>query len=340
MARRRPTCWPGTTAIAACCRGGRRPASARPLPGVALRDHAAADHREGGRALFRALRRALAARAGARRGAARGRAQAVGGARLLRARAKSARLRQGGGRAPWRTLPAERGRARDACRASAPTRRPRSRRLRSTRRAAPVDGNIERVVARLFAVEERTARSQGEHPRPRRKSGPGRARRRFRPGADGPRRHHLHAEEAGLRALSVDGCLRGAAARRPETFPVKAPKREGRLRRGAAFVVLRADGCVLVRSRPPKGLLGGMTEVPTTEWTHDFDERDALVGGAAARARATEMAPHSRRRHARVHAFSAGACGLCRERRRRHAGARRHALGRAGATLRAKRCRM
>src|SRR5450631_730300 len=60
------------------------------------------------------------------------------------------------------------------------------------------------------------------------------------------------------------------------TFPRRARKREGLLRRGAAFVALRADGCVLMRSRPPKGLLGGMTEVPTTEWTHAFDAGDAL----------------------------------------------------------------
>jgi A/G-specific adenine glycosylase len=64
----------------------------------------------------------------------------------------------------------------------------------------------------------------------------------------------------------------------PQSFPRKAPKREGKLRRGAAFVAVRADGCVLVRSRPPKGLLGGMTEVPTTEWAHDFDDKDALDG--------------------------------------------------------------
>jgi A/G-specific adenine glycosylase len=36
------------------------------------------------------------------------------------------------------------------------------------------------------------------------------------------------------------------------------------------------DGYLLVRTRPAKGLLGGMTEVPTTEWTADFDERDVL----------------------------------------------------------------
>jgi A/G-specific adenine glycosylase len=48
------------------------------------------------------------------------------------------------------------------------------------------------------------------------------------------------------------------------------------LRRGAAFVVLRDDGCVLVRTRPANGLLGGMTEVPTTDWTHGVDEQTAL----------------------------------------------------------------
>jgi A/G-specific adenine glycosylase len=61
-----------------------------------------------------------------------------------------------------------------------------------------------------------------------------------------------------------------------ETFPRRIPKREGALRRGAAFVARRADGYLLVRTRPAKGLLGGMTEVPTTEWSADFDERDAL----------------------------------------------------------------
>jgi A/G-specific adenine glycosylase len=59
----------------------------------------------------------------------------------------------------------------------------------------------------------------------------------------------------------------------PETFPRKRAKPQGKLRRGAAFVVLRADGAVLVRRRAEKGLLGGMVEVPTSEWTHDFEER-------------------------------------------------------------------
>jgi A/G-specific adenine glycosylase len=48
------------------------------------------------------------------------------------------------------------------------------------------------------------------------------------------------------------------------------------LRKGAAFVVLRRDGKLLVQTRPSRGLLGGMTEVPTTAWSHDFNMTNAM----------------------------------------------------------------
>src|SRR6195256_1488718 len=142
--------------------------------------------------------------------------------------------------------------------------------------AAAGDGNVERVVARLFTIEQ-------ELPA---------AKTRIRQLAEGL----VPAARAGdfaqaLMDLGATICtpkkpacalcpwMEHCAARvrgDPETFPLKAPKKEGRLRRGGAFVVTRADGFVLVRSRPPKGLLGGMTEVPTNEWSHDFDVRNAL----------------------------------------------------------------
>ncbi|MET1414026.1 A/G-specific adenine glycosylase [Roseibium sp. HPY-6] len=57
-----------------------------------------------------------------------------------------------------------------------------------------------------------------------------------------------------------------------ETLPRKAPKKEKPTRYGAAFVAVdRKTGAVLLRRRPPKGLLGGMTEVPGTEWSETFD---------------------------------------------------------------------
>lgn len=65
-----------------------------------------------------------------------------------------------------------------------------------------------------------------------------------------------------------DACAARAAGTQ-EAFPVKAAKAERPVRRGAAFVAVRPDGAVLVRKRPDKGLLGGMTEFPTSAWTTD-----------------------------------------------------------------------
>jgi A/G-specific adenine glycosylase len=144
------------------------------------------------------------------------------------------------------------------------------------RPVVPVDGNIERVVTRLFAIAEplpaskTTIRHLAQALTPQARAGDF-AQALMDLGASicSPQR-----PACALCPLN-DGC---EARRRgdPEIFPVKMPKREGKLRRGAAFFALRADGMVLVRSRPTKGLLGGMTEVPTTEWSADFDESAAL----------------------------------------------------------------
>jgi A/G-specific adenine glycosylase len=142
--------------------------------------------------------------------------------------------------------------------------------------AMPVDGNIERIVARLFAVEEPLPAAKPTIQRLAETLAPQR-----RPGDFAQALMDLGATICTPQRPVCALCPlndRCAARRRgdPEVFPVKAPKVKGKLRRGAAFFVLRADGAVLLRSRPANGLLGGMTELPTTEWTHDFQEDDAI----------------------------------------------------------------
>ncbi|MEE8352751.1 MAG: NUDIX domain-containing protein, partial [Rhodospirillales bacterium] len=61
------------------------------------------------------------------------------------------------------------------------------------------------------------------------------------------------------------GCLAektGAAG----AYPVKVPKKPRPVRHGMVFWAVRGDGAVLLRQRPEKGLLGGMMEIPSTEW--------------------------------------------------------------------------
>jgi A/G-specific adenine glycosylase len=56
-----------------------------------------------------------------------------------------------------------------------------------------------------------------------------------------------------------------------EQFPVKAAKATKPVRFGAVFVAENGDGAVLLRKRPERGLLGGMSEPPTTAWTARAD---------------------------------------------------------------------
>jgi A/G-specific adenine glycosylase len=142
--------------------------------------------------------------------------------------------------------------------------------------AMPVDGNIERVVARLYAIET---------PLPAAKPEIGNLARALTPACrSGDFAQAMMDLGATICTPKRPACAlcpwhEGCAARQrgdAESLPRRAPKREGALRRGAAFIARRADGYVLVRTRPARGLLGGMTEVPTTEWSAEFDERDSL----------------------------------------------------------------
>ena len=56
---------------------------------------------------------------------------------------------------------------------------------------------------------------------------------------------------------------------------MRATKVDRPRRFGAVFYARRADGCILVRTRPPKGLLGGMSEFPGAPWSADFDLKSA-----------------------------------------------------------------
>ena len=100
-------------------------------------------------------------------------------------------------------------------------------------RTMPVDGNIERVVSRLYAVEEPLPQAKpliGELAatllglsRRRREV----SRRRQRAGADGSRLLDLHAEEAGLRAVSAERGLRRPRARRSGSVSAQGAEEDG-----------------------------------------------------------------------------------------------------------------
>jgi A/G-specific adenine glycosylase len=142
-------------------------------------------------------------------------------------------------------------------------------------RTMPVDGNIERVVSRLYRVEELLPQAK---PRIQELAatllGPSRAGDSAQALMDlGSSICSPKKPACALCPLNDDCAARTRGDQ--ETFPRKAPKKSGMLRRGAAFIVTRGDE-LLVRTRPEKGLLGGMTEVPGSDWLAGEGGKSAL----------------------------------------------------------------
>jgi A/G-specific adenine glycosylase len=136
--------------------------------------------------------------------------------------------------------------------------------------AVPVDGNVERVASRLFAIEA---------PMPAAKPAIREAAARL--GADPAARARpgdfaqaIFDLGAGVCTPAAPGCavcpwLAACAARRlglQASLPRKAPKKDRPMRYGVHFWLTDDRRMVLLRTRPYQGLLGGMTELPGTPW--------------------------------------------------------------------------
>ncbi len=144
------------------------------------------------------------------------------------------------------------------------------------KRAVVVDANIERVVARLFAIATPLPRAKTE----------------IRAHMD-TITPDLHSGDFAQAMMDLgatictpktpscllcplaDGC-KAFAQSDAEAYPVKAPKADRPQRSGAVFLLQRADGKFLMRTRPPKGLLGGMAEFPGSPWSADYSIARAL----------------------------------------------------------------
>ncbi len=146
----------------------------------------------------------------------------------------------------------------------------------------PVDGNVERVAARIFAIDRplpaaraaiaAAARTLGHDPaaiaRPADFTqalfdlGATICTPRTPACALCPWRPHCAAQAAGIQA----------------TLPIKAPKAIRPIRYGAHFWLESSAGDVLLRRRPSTGLLGGMLELPGTAWRPEpWPRPDALT---------------------------------------------------------------
>jgi A/G-specific adenine glycosylase len=131
--------------------------------------------------------------------------------------------------------------------------------------AVVVDGNVERVISRLFAIgtplpaAKPLIRSHAAELTPAR-----------RPGDHAQAMMDLGATICTPRRPACGICpvrthCAAFARGRAEDLPVKAMKQARPHRHGFVFWI-EADDQVLLVTRPPKGLLGGMRALPTSAW--------------------------------------------------------------------------
>ncbi len=144
---------------------------------------------------------------------------------------------------------------------------------------AVVDGNVERVVSRLFRIMEpmpqgkETVRAHVSAMLPM-----------DRPGDFAQAMMDLGATLCSPRKPACSLCplqnaCRAASVGDAEAFPRKLAKRKKPARVGAAFVICNAKGEVFLEKRSDKGMLGGMAATPTTDWSV---RGDGAIGASAA----------------------------------------------------------
>ncbi len=152
-------------------------------------------------------------------------------------------------------------------------------------RVTPVDGNIERVVSRLWAIgSDGTQKGWREAKGVIAGHAQSLADALQKDGRAGDLAQALMDLGATVCTPRKPNCLicplaEFCAARAegsPERYPIKAEKKATPTRHGSAFVLVRGDDVLLVR-RPPSGLLGGMVMPPTSAWT-EAKADDALEG--------------------------------------------------------------
>jgi A/G-specific adenine glycosylase len=150
--------------------------------------------------------------------------------------------------------------------------------------AIPVDGNVERVTARLFAIDaplpggkpaiRAAAESLGVDPQAM-----------ARPSDFAQALFDLGATVCTPTTPACGVCpwMEHCAGRRQgiaASLPRRAPKANRPLRLGVHFWLVDAAGRVLLRRRPDRGLLGGMTELPGTPWRGEPWQADEALAHA------------------------------------------------------------
>jgi A/G-specific adenine glycosylase len=139
---------------------------------------------------------------------------------------------------------------------------------------AAVDGNVERVLSRFYAIEQPLPLSKPDIKAKAQALVPKR-----RAGDFAQAMMDLGATVCTPKSPNcaicpwTEDCV-GRQQNIAATLPRKLTKAKVPTRRGFAYWLERSDGAVLLQRRPEQGLLGGMMEIPSCVWEADAERND------------------------------------------------------------------
>jgi A/G-specific adenine glycosylase len=132
--------------------------------------------------------------------------------------------------------------------------------------ATVVDGNVERVISRLYRIKAPLPKAKKE------------IRLKAKeltdlkhPGTYAEAIMDLGAtictpKSPGCTRCPVQAFCTAFTRGEPEAFPIKPPRKQRPVKKGTAWIVIDKHGCIYLRQRSTHGLLGGLWEVPHTDW--------------------------------------------------------------------------
>lgn len=139
-------------------------------------------------------------------------------------------------------------------------------------KAVPVvDGNVERVISRIYRIETPIPAAKPQI-------------RKITEKLLAPKRTGDFAQammdlgatictprKPDCTICPVSDICQAYAKSAMERYPIKLPKKAKPTRKGATFVIINSTGAIYLQKRKTSGLLGGMSEVPTTDWNSNED---------------------------------------------------------------------
>ena len=146
--------------------------------------------------------------------------------------------------------------------------------------ATPVDGNVERVTARLHRISAPLPGAKGVLKKKAAEFTPSKRCGDYAQAVMDLGATICTPKKPTCKLCPWSDICKAYSSGDMEKYPVRSPKKPKPLRYGTVYFLQNKNGHVLIRRREERGLLGGMMEFPSTDWLEERWKIDDSIKSA------------------------------------------------------------